>query len=194
MNLFNRIVTTLVVLAVGAVLIALAVVPDQTLGTARQGLDRLAAAVEALAALQPAWLFPLMRGLAAALATVGLVVLLWLELRRPKTPAARVQLTSGGQALVTADSIGRRVAWHIDQLADVVSVEPEVRPHGASVDVRLRLETAPDVDVPMKTEEVMAVAREVVERQLGLQLRKLQVEIHHADFPEPPPGSRPQGL
>lgn len=194
MNLFNRIVTTVVVLALAAAAIALAVAPDRALGTAQLGLDRLAAALEALAGLQPAWLFPLMRGLVAALATVGLVVLLWLELRRSKTPAARVQLTSGGQALVTADSIGRRVAWHLDQLADVVSVEPEVRPHGASVDVRLRLETAPDVDVPMKTEEVMAVTREVVERQLGLQLRRLQVEIHHAEFPEAPPGSRPRGL
>ncbi|MCS6842955.1 MAG: alkaline shock response membrane anchor protein AmaP [Caldilineales bacterium] len=194
MNVFNRIVTTLLIVAVGIAVIALAVAPDQALATARLGLERLAAVLEALAALQPAWLFPLMRGLVAALATVALVVLLWLELRRPRTPAARVRLSSGGQATVTADSIGRRVAWHVDQLADVVSVEPEVRPHGNSVDVRLRLETAPDTDVPMKTEEVMALTREVVERQLGLQLRKLQVEIHHADFPEAPPGSGQRGL
>ncbi len=59
---------------------------------------------------------------------------------------------------------------------------PVVRTRGASVDVDLNLQTAPDVDVAMKTEEVVAVARDVIETQMGLQLNKVKVNIDHAPF------------
>jgi hypothetical protein len=36
----------------------------------------------------------------------------------------------------------------------------------------------------MKTDEVIAVAREVVEEQMGLQLGKVHVRIQHAAYPE----------
>ena len=34
----------------------------------------------------------------------------------------------------------------------------------------------------MKTEEVVAVARDVIETQMGLQLNKVKVNIDHAPF------------
>jgi len=53
-----------------------------------------------------------------------------------------------------------------------------------TVNATLDLETTPDIDVPMKTDEVIAVAREVVEEQMGLQLGKVYVRIRHAAYPE----------
>lgn len=182
MNLINRVVTVLVVLVLWATMVLLAAVPTQTLAWARQGLDWVEASLAQLAALQPGWLWWIVRG--GAIIVVTLVALAWLlqELRRKATPVVKMRLPSGGEAAVTADSVGRRLAWHLDQLADVVSVTPTVRTRGNAVDLDLSLQTAPDVDVPMKTEEVIAVARDVVETQMGLQLNRVKVNIEHAPY------------
>ncbi len=184
MNSFNRIVTVLVLVVLWAVVVLLAAAPEQALTWAQAGLDWVQQSLAALAARQPAWLYPLMRVLVLVLATTVLLMLLWLEVRRRRTPVVRVQMPSGGEAVVTAESVARRLAWHIDQLADVVQVFPEVQARGAGVEVRLTLDTAPDVDVPMKTEEVMALTREIIEQHMGLQLRRIKVELRHTDFPE----------
>jgi hypothetical protein len=184
-NVINRIITVLVVIVLWAAIVVLAAVPEQALTWARQGLDWIEVSLFQLAAMQPGWLYPLLRGSAILVAT--LLALAWLmqELRRKQAPVVKMRLPSGGEAAVTADSISRRLAWHIDQLADVNSVTPVVRTRGASVDVDLNLQTAPDVDVPMKTEEVVAVARDVIETQMGLQLNKVKVNIDHAPFKPP---------
>jgi hypothetical protein len=181
-NVINRIIAVLVVIILWAAIVVLAAAPQQGLAWARSGLDWVEVSLYQLAAAQPGWLYPLLRGAAIIVAT--LLALAWLmqELRRKQTPVVKMRLPSGGEAAVTADSISRRLAWHIDQLADVNSVTPVVRTRGNSVDIDLNLQTAPDVDVPMKTEEVVAVAREVIERQMGLQLNKVKVNIEHAPF------------
>jgi len=38
--------------------------------------------------------------------------------------------------------------------------------------------------VPMKTEEVMQVTREVIEDHMGLKLGKVTINIKHAPYPE----------
>jgi hypothetical protein len=181
-NVVNRIITVLVVIILWAAIVLLAAAPQQGLAWARSGLDWVEVSLFQLAAMQPGWLYPLLRGAVVIVAT--LLALAWLmqELRRKQTPVVKMRLPSGGEAAVTADSISRRLAWHIDQLADVNSVTPAVRTRGNSVDIDLNLQTAPDVDVPMKTEEVVAVARDVIERQMGLQLNKVKVNIEHAPF------------
>lgn len=185
MNVFNRIVTVLAILLVWAAIVLLAAVPEQALTWARAGLDWIEQWMVVLAGLSFSWLYPLLRVSTIVLTTGIMVILLWQELHRRVTPAVRVQLQSGGEASVTADSVARRLAWHIDQLADVISVDPRVEARGNSVDIHLELETAPDVEVPMKTEEVMAITREIIDQQMGLQLRKLKVDIRHAPYPEP---------
>jgi hypothetical protein len=184
-NVINRIITVLVVIVLWAAIVILAAAPEQALAWARQGLDWVEVSLFQLAAMQPAWLYPLLRG--ATIVVVTLLTLAWLmqELRRKQTPVVKMRLPSGGEAAVTADSISRRLAWHIEQLADVNSVRPVVRTRGNSVDIDLNLQTAPDVDVPMKTEEVVAVARDVIETQMGLQLNKVKVNIEHAPFKPP---------
>jgi hypothetical protein len=107
------------------------------------------------------------------------------EFRRREPRAVKVKGNSGGQASVTADSVSRRLVWHIDQLADVIRVTPEVKARGSVVDVKLLLETRPEIDVPMKTDEVIAVAREVVEERMGLQLGKIEVRVKHVAYDDP---------
>lgn len=185
MNLINRIIAVLLLIVLWAVIVLVAAAPEQALTWARQGLDWVEVSLFRLDAMQPGWLYPLLR--AATIIVVTLLALAWLlqELRRKKTPVVKMRLPSGGEAAVTADSISRRLAWHIDQLADVVSVTPVVRTRGNSVDVDLNLQTAPDIDVPLKTEEVIAVARDVIETQMGLHLNKVKVNIDHAPYKAP---------
>jgi hypothetical protein len=52
------------------------------------------------------------------------------------------------------------------------------------VNVRLKVQTRPEIDVPMKTDEIVAVTREVVTERMGLQLGKIQVSIDHAPYTE----------
>ena len=68
----------------------------------------------------------------------------------------------------------------------MVSETPEVKAHGNSVDIKLNVRTTPDIEVPMKTEEILAVTREVVEQRMGLRLGKAEVQIDHAPYAESP--------
>jgi len=81
------------------------------------------------------------------------------------------------------DSIAQRLAYSIDQLPDVIKVTPKITARSRGVDILLILETTPDIDVPMKTEEVLEVTREVVGERMGLKLGKVQVQIKHVAFP-----------
>ena len=59
---------------------------------------------------------------------------------------------------------------------------PAVKSRGGAVDIRLEIETAPDIDIPMKTDEVVGVTREVIERDMGLKLGKLDVRMRCEPF------------
>jgi hypothetical protein len=112
------------------------------------------------------------------------LVILWLELRRPRKKTIRAQKLEGGEASITVESVEQRLAYNIDQLPDVIKVTPKVTSRRTGVDVDLLLETSPEVDIPMKTEEVLQVAREVVVERMGLKLGKVQIKIKHAPYPE----------
>ncbi|MGD8518608.1 MAG: hypothetical protein PVG54_16710, partial [Anaerolineae bacterium] len=95
----------------------------------------------------------------------------------------RVEKLAGGEAHITTDSIEQRLAYNLDQLPDVIKVAPRITGRSRGVDIELLLETSPDIDVPMKTEEVLEVTREVVGERMGLKLGKVQVKIKHAPYP-----------
>lgn len=182
MRLFNRLVTFFVLALALICLVALALSPQDVLAFVQRALLNFSNFLVSYQATDPLN-FNIARVAAILGALVVLLPLLLAEFpRRKSDPAVRLH-TASGDAQVTADSIARRLAWHLDQLADVISVQPVVRPRGDHVDVLLNVETSPAIEVPMKTEEVMLVAREVVQDRMGLKLGRLEVRIQHADFP-----------
>lgn len=183
MNVFNRIVVVLILLVLLVALVILAIMPFPALTTLRAGVDGLQNALAGFAESSNA-LFVVARIVVVVLAVALLGLLLAFELRRSGPRTVRVHTEGGSQATVTTDSVARRLTWHIDQLADVISVTPVVHAHGQSVNVRLDLETQPEVDVPMKTDEVVAVTREVIVERMGLQVGKVEVRIRHAPYKE----------
>ncbi len=183
MNIFNRIIVVLLLLAILLLAVVLAIFPTQALVV---GQSALGAAANGLRSMEGSnfWLLLAARIVLVLAVALVAVVLLWLEVRSPGPRRIKVHTEAGSQAEVMADAVSQRLAWHIDQLADVVSVVPHVRPRGRSVDVLLDLETSPDVDVPMKTDEVVACVKEIIVERMGLQAGKIQVNISHAAYPE----------
>ena len=181
MNQFNRLLAVVVLLGIFLCILASAVVPFGVLSLAQQGLTQLNETLSQRY-LDDAQQFRLIQLLTVVGATIVLLPLVWWEVRRRGPATVPVNSSAGKGATLTTDSVSQRLAWHIDQLPDVVNVAPAVRSRGGSVDVRLTVRTTPDIDVPMKTDEIIAVTHEVVEERMGLRLGKVQVQINHAPY------------
>ncbi len=180
MNIFNR-VAMILLLMVLIVILAIIVIstmffPVQAVEWVRQGADILEANLMLTNRL--------IVFVVGALVLIFCMLLLWLEIRRGRARTIRVRRISGGEAQLAVESIARRVEYNIGQLADITKVRPTVIRRGKGVEVHLDLETSPDIEVPMKTEEVCVVTREVVEDQMGLKLNNVKVNIKHAPFPK----------
>ena len=180
---FNRLVATLLWIVLLVVVLALAISPvgalEQTQAWMAQGANALAA-----------WRSDDSTNFLIAQIAVGVgaallfAMLIWFELATVRNRGVRIHTAEGGSAELETSSINRRLAWHLDQLAEIVTVVPAVRPRGSAVDVKLEIEAAPDVDIPLKTEEVVQVTREVVEQELGLRMGKLDVHMRTVPFTE----------
>ena len=107
-------------------------------------------------------------------------VLIGLEIWSGQRRGVRIRTAQGGQAELDTISISRRLSWQLDQLAEVISVVPIVKSKGGSVDIKLEIEAAPDIDVPMKTDEVVEVTRDLIEHDMGLKLGRLDVHMRYA--------------
>jgi hypothetical protein len=182
-NVFNKLIVIILLLVLLALCILLALMPVETLRTLQTAMGNAAQWVTTFQAQQP-FLFSLARVGLAVLGIAIVLPLLWQQVKPRRPKAVRVVTESGTQAAVTTDAVARRLAWHLDQLADVVAVEPTVTGGRGGVNVRLKVQTRPEIDVPMKTDEIVAVTREVVTERMGLQLGKIQVSIDHAPYTE----------
>jgi hypothetical protein len=178
MNTFNRVVVILILLAIIIVMTVVLVVPRPMIQVVQRWLSNLDANLALVA--QP--LLLIIGVVLALLVDVICVVLIWLEIRRRRPGAIRVQRISGGVAELTVDSVARRVEHKVSRLDGVISVKPDIIGRRGGVEVELDLEMSPDVDVPSKTEEICQVVKEAVEDKMGLKLRKVRVNVKHAPY------------
>jgi hypothetical protein len=184
MNIFNRVIMILLLLALIVLTAVVAIAPAQSLNVTASFFQW--AYQNTTAYMQGSnWAyFAAGRVIIGAAIVIVSLLLLWLELRRPRRKTIRAQKLEGGEAHIAIDSIAQRLAYNIDKLPDVVKVSPRIIDRSRGVDVDLLLETSPDIDVPMKTEEVMQVTREVIADRMGLKMGKVQVKIKHAPYPK----------
>ena len=183
MNVFNRIVVVLLLIALLAGAILLALMPAQAVQMMQRGVTSVSNFLSS-AENSAYWLFILGRVVLVVVALVLIGWLLWRELKPSRPKTVKLYTESGSKATITTESVERRLAWHIDQLADVITVTPTVTAAGKAVNVSLSVETRPEIDVPMKTDEIVGVVREVVTERMGLQIGKVQVSIKHAPYQE----------
>ena len=181
MALFNRIVAALLWLLLLILICYVAVAPFRALAQAEAMLVAWQALLEGWKSASNAnFVIGQIAVVLGAIALFGslFVAEIWTGRRR----GVRVRTVEGGSVELDTDSIGRRLEWHLDQLAEVVTVIPNVKSRGGAVDIRLEVETAPDVDVPMKTDEVVDVTRDIIEQDMGLKLGKLDVQLRYAPY------------
>jgi uncharacterized alkaline shock family protein YloU len=182
-NAFNRVVVILLVLAIMVVSAISFLVPIPALRVLTPFLQQLEANLSAMTG--PRVLLRLGGGLVFTFFVwVLCAAILWLEVRRPRTRTIKVQKVSGGEAELTTDSIASRLEYNIGQLADVIKVKPIISSGRKGVLVDLELETNPEIEVPMKTEEVQQLTKDIIENRLGLKLDSVRVVIRHAPYPK----------
>jgi len=182
-NAFNRVIVVLLLLAVMVISAIFFIAPVPSLGVVGPFVQQLETNLAAMTG--PRALLRLGGGLVFTFFIwVFCAAILWLEVRRPRTRTIKVQKVSGGEAELTTDSIASRLEYNIDQLADVVKVKPTISSGRKGVLVDLELETSPEIEVPMKTEEVQQVTRDIVENRMGLKLDSVRVVIRHAPYPK----------
>ncbi len=179
MNAFNRMVVIVLWLLLMAAIGVATAAPQTTLAWMQDGLvqagDWLAVQEE-----NNAGNF-LIGQIAVGVAAVLIFgVLIGLEIWSGQRRGVRIRTTQGGSAEIDTTSISRRLSWQLDQLAEIITVVPIVKSKGGSVDIKLEIEAAPDVDVPMKTDEVVDVTRELIEQDMGLKLGRLDVHMRYA--------------
>jgi hypothetical protein len=181
MNVFNRILAIVLwlLLLLGALIFAAS--PLSTIAWLQQQLGELNRWLTD-------WQAENVTSFVIAQATVGVTALvilgslLFFEVISMRRRGVRIHTAEGGSAELDTASVGRRLQWHLDQLAEVITVVPAVKSRGGSVDIKLEIEAAPDVDIPMKTDEVVDVTRAIIEEDMGLRLGKLDVRMRCAPF------------
>jgi hypothetical protein len=181
MTSFNRIVATLVLLVLIPVVTVGLIVPREAIELVRDGLNQLDDQLNP--SVSVGWL---VLRVALALVVDGLLIfLLYLQLRRPVERAVSVPKIKGGEAQIAIDSVVDRLRYHVDGLPGVLDVTPKILPHRRRVEVTLDIEMAADVNVPISIEEISAVARQVIEEEMGLKLKgKPRLHLRTVAFPE----------
>ncbi|MCC7353402.1 MAG: hypothetical protein IT330_06545 [Anaerolineae bacterium] len=186
MNILNRIIAILLFLALLLGIILVAVYPLSILEGLRDSMDWSIATLQQTEDQSRA-LYILGRVVVVILSAIVFGGLTLLEVRRPGVRTVPLTTQTGGKVHLTTDSVARRLAWHIDQLPEVVSVTPRVSGRGGVVDVKLDLETSPEIVVPVKTDEVINLSHKIIEQDMGLKAGKIEVRIRHAPYPEVQP-------
>jgi hypothetical protein len=181
MATFNRIVALLLWLILLAISCYFAVVPQTVLAQIQSAATRLETLLQSYQTDNSTnyLIGQVALGVVSVLFFGGLI---GLEIWSGRQRGVRIRTVQGGSAELDIASISRRLEWHLDQLAEIISVAPVVKSKGGSVDIKLEIETAPDVDVPMKTDEVVEVTRDIIEQEMGLKLGKLDVHMRYAPF------------
>lgn len=180
MNTLNRVIVVLLILMAIPICSVILITPLELARLLQPALDL---AIETLSRIRPEVRYG--AGIALALGVDALLIL-WLLLEvRPPQRVIRVPTVSGALVAVTADSIQERLKYHLDQLADVIEVRPRVIPQRDGLRVELEVLTSPEIEVPHKAQEILQMARIVIEDKMGLRLHgQPVVRIRHAPYPK----------
>lgn len=170
MNLFNRIVIILLILAAMLIIPLILVFPEQAEFALRYTADVIQANIAWLNTMPPATQIGIRVLLGGAGIVAFVVGLLFLALEVIRIRRKTVRLRDGSGELMM-DGIAGHLSYYVDLLADVLRVKPKVISKGKSIQAEIYAETALGVNIPAKTAEIKDTVRQVIEEELGLQLK-----------------------
>lgn len=169
MNVFNRILIVLLLLAVSVLSIIAAVLPEGVVALIR-------------ATFVPAEITPLTRIVlivAAALVSIVSLLIIYAEIRPARHKGVQLAQVKGGVAELSTESIAARIRQAAESMPDVRQISPSVVSHGKSVDINISLLANPGVDVSSKSSEIVQLARDLVERDIGVKVSKIRVNVKY---------------
>ena len=180
MNIFNRVVMVLLILLLIGLIVFFLVRPVEV-------VVLLAGAVAMLQERIFDGTFWLYLVIGSVIAIALLVLLLFLEVRRPKLRVARVQGTGNSDTWMSIQSISKSLEYRIDELPNVRTVRPRVRSRGKDVEVAVELDVSPGANIVSITDQVAKIATDIIETQLGLKIRnKVAIKVTQAPYPKGP--------
>lgn len=122
----------------------------------------------------------------AALLAIAAVLVLWFEIIPGGSSGVKLKQVSGSNAIITTDAISQQVRHDAEQIPNVRSARPLVRSSGKDVQVKLELRLAPGAEVPNLVEQVANSVREGVQSKLGVQLKRLDISVRHDKYDKKP--------
>lgn len=177
MNVFNRVAMVLIILALFALVVLLVLFPRPIAQFIQTAMGNT------LELLNDGQFFIVFVAV-CALVLLVLLVFLWMELRRPQLKMVRISAAKSGEAQLGIQSVASSLENRVDELNGVRKAEAQVISHGKDVEVLLNLDTSPSVNVPMLSDQIIELTRNIVETQLGLKIRgKVRINIRHEPYP-----------
>lgn len=171
MNLFNRIAICLLLVAFIAVTLLVSLLPRTVIQWMHYVLDVAEYNMEPATQLAGA--------IIGLLAVVVAILLLIVELRPPAKHSVVVAQVAGGTAELTNESVALRLKRAAEAIPGVREASPVIRSHGRSIDIQMRLQSDPDIELPAKSEEVIQAVRSETESKMGIAVKSLRVTVRH---------------
>ena len=186
MNVVNRVAMVILLLVLMLLCTTILVVPVWVFDAVAQQLAMLADFLDSFQ-----WYVRVPLGILFALVLdIIFILLILLEVRRPTRKSIRVEKTAGGEVLISVASIADRLKYEVDQLSSVLRTKTTVSGKRGSVVVELDVETATGINVPEKADQIVEMARQVVEEKMGLKLaRPPKVNLRVVPYPKAPKAS-----
>jgi hypothetical protein len=137
-------------------------------------------------------LSPVIRLAVTIVIDLFLLLLMYLQVR--PDPGAKVNglvmRGSGAITEVSVESARDRILKAVSDVPDVVSVEADVKPVRGRAEIEMQVAVfGHDVKLPAKQKEIDRALRQVIDKQLGLQMAgqpRIQLRIHGEPEPKPP--------
>jgi hypothetical protein len=179
MNVFNRIVMVLLILGTLALAAVMIINPQSTIEIAATGLTNAQESAVFSEASQNTYFV-----VGTAVIALLLFILLILEVRKTRKKSVRIKTDGNGKARIGVDSVVQSLAYRIDELPGVRDAKAKVTSRGNDVTVAVDLNTSPTVNVPSVTAQIVRLAHEIIETQLGVKIHgKVEVNVAHEPFP-----------
>ncbi len=194
MNMFNRVVLVLILLALMIIVTSAAMFPQVVLVSVGEWLQYGGKYFDQIN--------PVLRiagGLVLSLIVdIGLAILIFFEVRPQRKRSIRVQQVAGGTVTISDTSIIQQIAYKLDPIAGVIAVRPQIRAKGEKVQAIVQVEVGANTNVPRMATLLMERVQKVLAEDLGLQVYghpEVQIKVAPSPTklpPEPEPvQSRP---
>jgi uncharacterized alkaline shock family protein YloU len=105
------------------------------------------------------------------------VFLLMLEFYKARRRTAAVSSIKGGKAMITLESIANQITDHVIEIEAISEVKVNITPKSNAVIINVFTNICDCEDIPEKMREIIKVSNDVATRKLGLKVLKTNVTV-----------------